>query len=148
MKLFCYAMLVMLSSVAVAVPEEPVEPAVVLKLNGTLTDPTAIDFEALPKLNGEHAVVCPVTDELKFQLHDDLIHHDGKYWCMFRRSCPFPEHDGSASSVWMTRNESKVSRTERVLGAVEPGGFWLGRVVGGRGSVRVLANSRLRSPLG
>jgi hypothetical protein len=65
------------------VAEEPVEPAVVLKLNGTLTDPASIDYDALPKLSGEHAVVCPVTDELKFQLHDYLIHHDGKYWCMF-----------------------------------------------------------------
>jgi hypothetical protein len=87
MKLLCLAALAAFSLVSVvavvAVAEEPVEPAVVLKLNGTLTDPAAIDFDALPKLAGEHAVVCPVTDELKFQLHDYLIHHDGKYWCMF-----------------------------------------------------------------
>ncbi len=83
MKSLCFMVLSVLSFVAVARTEEPVEPAIVLKLNGTLTDPAAIDFEALPKLTGEHAVVCPVTDELKFQLHDYLIHHDGKYWCMF-----------------------------------------------------------------
>lgn len=83
MKSLCFAGLVVLSFVSVVMAEEPVEQAVVLKLNGTLTDPTMIDYEALPKLAGEHAVVCPVTDELKFQLHNYLIHHDGKYWCFF-----------------------------------------------------------------
>jgi hypothetical protein len=63
--------------------DEPVDASVVLKLNGTVTDPTAIDYEALPQIEGGHAVVCPVTDALKFQLHNYLIHHDGKYWCLF-----------------------------------------------------------------
>lgn len=59
------------------------EPAVVLKLDGKPTDPATIDFDALPRLEGEHAVVCPTTDELKFQLHDYLTYYDGKYWCLF-----------------------------------------------------------------
>ncbi len=83
MKWFCFASLTAFSLVSLAMAEQPVEPAIVLKLNGTLTDPTLIDYDTLPKLAGEHAVVCPVTDELKFQLHDYLIHHDGKYWCLF-----------------------------------------------------------------
>src|SRR5690349_21513480 len=58
-------------------------PATLLQLQDQDTDPAKIDFESLPKLEGEHAVVCPVTDELKFQLHDYVIYHDGKYWCMF-----------------------------------------------------------------
>jgi len=62
---------------------EPPVPAVVLTLDGKPTDPATIDFDALPKLEGKHAVVCPVSDALKFQLHDYLIHHDGKYWCLF-----------------------------------------------------------------
>jgi hypothetical protein len=57
--------------------------AVVLKLNGVATDPAAIDFEALPKIAGEHAVVCESTEALKFQLHNYLAHYDGKYWCIF-----------------------------------------------------------------
>ena len=63
--------------------QEAVEPAVVLKLNGAVTDPAAIDFDALPKIAGEHAVVCPSTEALKFQLHNYLAHYDGKYWCLF-----------------------------------------------------------------
>jgi hypothetical protein len=74
---------VLLFASVVVLADEPIEPAVVLKLNGDITDPAAIDFEALPKIAGEHAVVCPVTDALQFQLHNYLIHHDGKYWCMF-----------------------------------------------------------------
>ena len=58
-------------------------PSIVLKLDGAITDPAAIDFEALPRIGGQHAVVCPMTDALKFQLHNYLIHHDGKYWCFF-----------------------------------------------------------------
>lgn len=68
---------------SLAVAAGPIAPAVVLKLDGTVTDPAAIDYDALPRLKGPHAVVCPTTDELKFQLHDYLIHYDGKYWCVF-----------------------------------------------------------------
>lgn len=77
---FCAALLALTLLVGPGLAQEP---AVVLKLDGKPTDPATIDFEALPKLTGEHAVVCPTTDELKFQLHDYLIHHDGKYWCLF-----------------------------------------------------------------
>jgi len=65
------------------VAAEPVEPAIVLKLHGAITDPTAIDYRALPDIEGQHSVVCPATAALKFQLHNYLIHHDGKYWCVF-----------------------------------------------------------------
>lgn len=85
-----FAMLLGLSVVsAAAFAAEPASepasepPAVVLKLSGSVTDPEAIDYEALPKLPGRHAVVCPTSEALKFQLHNYLIHHDGKYWCLF-----------------------------------------------------------------
>ena len=68
---------------AAGVAAEPVAPAIVLKLNGTATDPSTIDYESLPKIAGQHAVVCPATAGLAFQLHNYLIHHDGKYWCQF-----------------------------------------------------------------
>jgi len=78
----CTWVLVLLVCVDLAADDAP-KSAVVLKLNGAVTNPEALDFQALPKLSGTHAVVCEPTDELKFQLHDYLIHHDGKYWCMF-----------------------------------------------------------------
>jgi len=58
-------------------------PSIVLKLNDTITDPAAIDYASLPQIEGRHAVVCPTTDALQFQLHNYLLHHDGKYWCLF-----------------------------------------------------------------
>ena len=53
-------------------------------MNGTITDPLKIDYEAAPRRStASIPVVCPVTEQLKFQLHDYLIYHDGKYWVLF-----------------------------------------------------------------
>lgn len=83
MNLLRVAALFALTMTSITFADEPTEPAVVLKLNGAVTVPNTLDYDALPRLKGQHAVVCPATDELKFQLHDYLIHHDGKYWCLF-----------------------------------------------------------------
>jgi hypothetical protein len=81
---FLLFFVVMVLCCAVVTPaEEPPAPAILLTLNDAVTDPASIDYDALPRLAGQHAVVCPTTDALKFQLHNYLLHHDGKYWCMF-----------------------------------------------------------------
>ncbi|MEZ6069008.1 MAG: exo-alpha-sialidase [Pirellulales bacterium] len=54
-----------------------------LDLPGTGTDPTAIDFFALPTLAGEHALVSQGDDEWQFRLHNYLAWHDGRYWCIW-----------------------------------------------------------------
>ena len=54
-----------------------------LRLPGTGDDPGQIDFARLPVLHGEHAVVCPFDEQWKLQLHNYLLHHDGKFWCMW-----------------------------------------------------------------
>ena len=59
------------------------EPPPMLDLPGTGGDPARIDYAALPLLKGEHAVVCPYDEAWKFQLHNYLLHHDGKFWCMW-----------------------------------------------------------------
>ena len=79
----CSLLVTLLISPIAAQENSP--PAIVLRLNGTITEPAKIDYDALPKLAGAHGVVCPATEELKFQLHDYLIHHDGKYWCFVVR---------------------------------------------------------------
>jgi hypothetical protein len=58
-------------------------PAPMLNLPGTDGDPEKIDYAGLPLLRGTHAVVCPANEQWKFQLHNYLLHHDGKYWCMW-----------------------------------------------------------------
>jgi hypothetical protein len=54
-----------------------------LNLPGTGGDAAKIDFAGLPVLNGTHAVVCPFDEQWKFQLHSYLLHHEGKFWCMW-----------------------------------------------------------------
>lgn len=54
-----------------------------LSLPGTDGDATKIDYARLPVLSGTHTVVCPFDEQWKFQLHNYLVHHDGKFWCMW-----------------------------------------------------------------
>jgi hypothetical protein len=54
-----------------------------LDLPGMAHHPETLDYATLPVLRGEHAVVCPYDETWKFQLHNYLIHHDGKFWCMW-----------------------------------------------------------------
>ncbi len=54
-----------------------------LQLNGSSTDPTKIDYAALPVLKTQHAVISATDAEWKFRLHSYLVRHDGKFWCMW-----------------------------------------------------------------
>ncbi len=54
-----------------------------LVLPGTDGDPARIDYAKLPLLHGTHAVVCPYDEQWMLQLHNYLLHHDGKFWCMW-----------------------------------------------------------------
>src|SRR5829696_7780559 len=70
------------------------DPLPILNLPGSGTDPAAIDYEALPRVRGTHAVVnraalgpeartpdkIDVLD-LRLNLHSYLAYHDGKFWC-------------------------------------------------------------------
>lgn len=68
----------------------PPQPAVaeILLLPDSGTDPEQIDYAGLPVLEGAHAVVHSQEDERRFQLHDYLIHHDGKFWCIWSQGPP------------------------------------------------------------
>ena len=71
------------------------EPLAILNLPGSGTDPDAIDFENLPRLKGRHAVINQVAyspdykpgeklemNRMRLNLHNYLIHHDDKFWCL------------------------------------------------------------------
>jgi len=68
---------------ASACSQEAKDPVVLLRLPGDLTDPEMIDHDKLPRLKGTHVVISPKDDEWKFQLHNYLLHHDGRFWCMW-----------------------------------------------------------------
>lgn len=57
--------------------------APMLNLPGTDGDASKVKFARLPLLKGTHAVVCPPDEQWKFQLHNYLLHHGGKFWCMW-----------------------------------------------------------------
>ncbi len=74
-------LLLMALACAQALATEPLPP--MLNLPGTGGDETKIDYAALLVLKGVHAVICPISDDWKFQLHDYLLYHGGKFWCMW-----------------------------------------------------------------
>jgi len=92
------------------------EPLEILNLPQSGTDPEAIDFDALPKLTGEHAVINPVRrspgvtpddklemDRMRLNLHNYLAFHDGKFWCLWS--------DGPKIEDWPTQ-ELKYATSE------------------------------------
>ncbi len=84
------------------------DPLPILNLPQTGTDPAAIDYEALPRLQGAHAVINPVAlspdfevgeklemNRMRLQLHNYLIHHHDKFWCIWS--------DGPKIEDWPTQ---------------------------------------------
>jgi hypothetical protein len=57
--------------------------APMLRLPATGEDPTAIDFDNLCILQGEHGVVTQGAEPWRFRLHSYLAFHDGRYCCMW-----------------------------------------------------------------
>jgi hypothetical protein len=48
-----------------------------------LSLPSGTDTSHLPLLRGRHVVICPYDEKWQFQLHNYLLYHDGKFWCMW-----------------------------------------------------------------
>lgn len=94
-------MLTLLASITTALApitgaEETTPPVTVLNLPGSGTDPAAIDYQSLPVLKGEHAIINPAVlspyprksdkidlRDLRLNLHNYLIYHEGKFWCIW-----------------------------------------------------------------
>jgi hypothetical protein len=74
--------------------EEPASPAIVLDLPAAGTDEKKIDYAALPVLKGMHAVINKAEEPLKFQLHNYLVHQEGKFWCMWSQGPPVEDEPG------------------------------------------------------
>jgi hypothetical protein len=67
-----------------SLPAQELKPLpAMLNLPDTGEDESKIEYNTLPLLSGTHAVVCAPDPQWKFQLHNYLLHHDGKFWCMW-----------------------------------------------------------------
>ncbi|KAF0176746.1 MAG: putative cycloinulo-oligosaccharide fructanotransferase [Limisphaerales bacterium] len=75
--------LFLICSALLLAPTRAAELPPMLNLPDTGGDVAKIDFAKLPVLKGQHAVVCPYEEAWKFQLHNYLLHHEGKFWCMW-----------------------------------------------------------------
>jgi hypothetical protein len=95
------------------------------------TDPARIDYAALPQLAGTHAVISPADSTLKFQLHNYLLRHAGRFWCMWSQGPPVEDEPSQivryATSedglTWSTARQ--LTPTPREGYAYIARGFWL-----------------------
>ncbi len=91
-------------------------PRLILNLPKAGTNPDAIDYETLPRLQGQHAIINQVQPgpeaappdkidmhHLRLNLHNYLIHHDDKFWSIWS--------DGPKVEDWPTQ-EVKYSTSD------------------------------------
>ncbi|MCA9174811.1 MAG: exo-alpha-sialidase [Planctomycetales bacterium] len=112
----CSLLLLLLTALLMAGAADGDEPLQILRLPGIGADSAAIDFDALPRLSGQHAVIHPVAyspdfapgeklemNRMRLQLHNYLAHFGGKFWCIWS--------DGPKVEDWPTQ-EIKYSTSE------------------------------------
>ena len=76
----------------------------VLDLPESGVDPQQIDYPTLPRIRGSQAVICKAQSDvaaagkakielhdLRFQLHNYLAHHDGRFWCIWSDGPPIED---------------------------------------------------------
>src|SRR5436190_10293425 len=111
----------MLLAVAPTLPAEAPRPdpvkapdsPILLDLPGAGIDPAKIDYTKLPVLKTEHAVVSAPDAAWGFRLHNYLLHHDGKFWCMWSHGpavedLPTQHVRYATSADGLTWSEAKV----------------------------------------
>lgn len=110
---------------------DPKAAEIVLRLDGADTDPAKIDYAKLPVLTGSHAVINPAEEKLKFQLHNYLIHHEGRFWCMWSQGPPVEDEPGQIVRYATSEDGLKWSEPKVLVGPPKEGyayiarGFWL-----------------------
>ena len=94
-----------------------------LDLPGTGTDPTAINYSALPKLSGEHEVISQGDATWQFRLHNYITCYDNKYWMMWSHG-PMIEDKATQHVRFVTSSDGvHWSPEENVVGPADEAGF-------------------------
>jgi hypothetical protein len=106
-------------------------------------DPKAIDFETLPVIDGEHAVVSKGDETWHYRLHTYLAYFEDRYWCMWSHG-PIVEDKPTQHIRYATSQDGLKWTEPKIL--VGPSdqegfrhiarGFWLR----GDGKLRALAS--------
>lgn len=105
--------------------------------------PEAIDFDTLPEVKGDHAVVSRGDETWHYRLHTYLVYFEGRYWCMWSHG-PIVEDKPTQHIRYATSSDGlRWTQPEILVGpSSEEGfrhiarGFWLR----GDGKLRALAS--------
>jgi hypothetical protein len=98
------------------------ESVLMLDLPGSGTDPTKIDFAALPVVRGRHAVVSAGDANWQFRLHNYLAHHDGRFWCFWSHG-PVIEDKATQHLRYATSRDGLTWTHAKVLAGPPREGF-------------------------
>ncbi len=109
-------------------PESNPKSALMLSLSGADTDPGGIDFDGLPRLTAQHAVLSDVRHQGGRWVHQHayLARHDGRYWAMWSDGPGVPKpgvtpeqhrdvvpgHDQAGTRVSFATSEDGVNWSE------------------------------------
>lgn len=128
------ALLVLYSAIHPAFAQDKppgTSPDIVLRLDGADTDPAKIDHAKLPILKGTHAVINPTDATWKFQLHNYLLHHEGRFWCMWSQGPPIEDEPTQHIRYSTSKDGLKWSEAKVLVGPPKEGyayiarGFWV-----------------------
>ncbi len=131
------AALLLVPHVKLGIAAEPPADVAILNLPGTGGDPAKIDYAILPRLEGAHGVVSgAVLDpanaslakfdmhHLKFKLHNYLLRHDGRFWCIWSEGPPIEDEPTQEVRYATSLDGLTWSESKTVTGVPEaPYGF-------------------------
>lgn len=111
-----------------AAQEQPAaKPQTVLDLPTWGTDETKIDYTKLPVIRGTHAVINPAEEALKFQLHNYLAFHGGKFWCMWSQGPPVEDEPSQHIRYATSEDGLKWSEAKVLAGPPREGYAYIAR---------------------
>jgi hypothetical protein len=140
-------------------PDPKTNPGSPLMLAGDWVpaDPHAINFDALPRLPSQHAVVSDVmaAGGHRVNQHNYLVHHDGRFWAMWsdgpgesRGQGRVPGHDRADQHVSFATSLDglKWSPIENLTGRPDAGYGWIARGFWVRDGKLLALASRYKAP--
>lgn len=150
---------VLVAATGSARPDPKTNPRSPLMLAGDWVpaDPHTIDFDALPRIPSQHAVVSDVmaAGGHRVNQHNYLVHHDGRFWAMWsdgpgesRGHGKVPGHDRADQHVSFATSLDglKWSPVENLTGRPDPGYGWIARGFWVREGKLLALASRYKAP--
>lgn len=120
-------------------------------------DPHQIDFDHLPRVPSQHAIINDVLNQNgnRVNQHNYLVHHDGKFWAMWsdgpgvsRGYGKVPQHDRADQHVYFSTSPDGLtwSKAADLSGAPDPGHGWIARGFWVRDGKLLALASRYKAP--